>query len=72
MTAVIYFKATISTTLKLTEVDIRTMKEVERLIFDCIASSDLDDNILAHLTTIVGLLYASRHCSVSLIRVERD
>ena len=63
MAAVLYFKTTIGTTLKLTEIDIGTMKEIEQLMLQCIVLSDLTDIMVNQLAGILSLLYASRHCS---------
>ena len=72
MAAILFFKATILTTLKLTEIDLKTMKEVEHLLLQCAVHADLNDIMLNNLMNILSQLYVSRHCSSSLRRVVRS
>lgn len=57
----------ITTSLKLTDIDMPTMVQIQAGIVHSVAVSDLNEVIVKHLTSLLSTLYAARGCRLVVI-----
>ena len=64
MTATLFFKSTISTCLRLTDMDMNTMKAIDDAIVECLATAEISELISKNLSSLLSALYAARGCMI--------